>query len=81
MTAFDTYFSAVDRSILPATVPIATVDGRGFGIATSTFDVSKNAEAMKYAASDNPRVRATAAIYACRAAREAVDASAELTSA
>ena len=74
MTAFDTYWSALVDQNLPASVP--TVMGSTEGMTTATFDVLENQAARQGAESASWRDRATVAVFACRAAHEAVDASA-----
>jgi hypothetical protein len=63
MTAIESYYTYICQGKLPATVPVASKDGKFIGIATTAFDV-RTPDAVEMAMSADPRQRALAAIYA-----------------
>ena len=69
MTAIELYFKAANSEHLPATVPVCNRDSGG--IATAVFFVDEE-NGEKLVLSADRHERAIAAIFACRAAREAV---------
>jgi hypothetical protein len=71
MTAFHKFFYAASHTLLPAAVPVDDDNERG--LATVSFDIRTSVEASSFACSADPMLRAQAALYACRATREAVD--------
>jgi len=74
MTATETFFSAPSKGWLPAAVPIVE-DAECIGVMASTFDIRQHSEASAVTFGVSWRQRATAALYACAATHEAVEAS------
>lgn len=72
MTAYESYFKAIEEGHLPAVVPIRHVDG-GQGIATQVLKVEDNEKAQKFVFSDDKKTRAYAALYAIEHASNSVE--------
>lgn len=71
MTATDTFYRAVMQQNLPVAVPVETPEAEG--LAATQFDIRQNQDAVDVVFSSDWRDRAIAAVYACRAAHEAVE--------
>lgn len=71
-SASDLYENAIKQGDLPAIVPVQDDDGNE-GTACVTFDPSSNPFLRQASRHEDCRVRAVVALYACQAARDAVD--------
>ena len=79
-TALSAYYESLRRGLLPASVPISTLDGDAHGLATHGYSTN-TAEAQRLTNDDDPLKRAEAAIIVCSQSRHSLNARfEELTS-